>query len=524
MIIPIRFFHLTKRLYAFLRKALVRDYFLYVKHIFYIKLPRETKKTQKSNKNKSLIDLKYYDIFIISKFLSPYEILQFSLVNKYISNSLFQKDLPWKYQLKNYYIPKMTINNLYMFSKSINSTYDNDVNFDFEINRILSIDDKHTLITTILQYLYVKNDEYLENYLVLNEYKPVIYKDICYKASIFINRTNNNQFGYLYITISETINMILSIPHLILLPIKLLSFIIILFSNKIYSLMIKYRNYLHDNYSDYIYDNTLFPLKDYFNNRILLFSSNQIFIYDFYSIQLHGLEDIVYLTIYLIIFIFFIVHNFIMFIFKLLCLVDIRRNKQYRTYDNRIKSLSLHSKAIQNIYSYFYCLLVIIFSLSPTLYFHYESIKYIYSSIGIYSYIKTKSLIWLLRTLLGKYFFNIILFKIIIKINKGLIFLFQNEDIIIFDLAYKLLMIEKNVFSFNFLKILKILFPQISLLGFIMNNSNINRNSVYINLYVLFVCIIFPVCILYFLYSMYEINLIYVILYVFMNFYYLYFI
>jgi hypothetical protein len=409
-------------------------------------------KTQQFEKNK-LETVSRVDLCCICEFLSPFDIQK--LYQSRSLNNKLNSNLIWKNMFENYYIRKQKINTIYP-----------------------------------------------ENF--------ADYKTACHEASKLAQKKTlteeerDKQLGIYYVVLEETVESLLKLPHLMLMPVKLVSYAIKFIRDnytKVYQKFLE--SNFHENY-----------LRDFF----LTFTPiqiNQLFLESqslFFDIQIYGLVSLFELIMH---FIFGLINAVVIpyvFLIKIICLEPIRINAIAR-FDVPWR------RPYQNFISVIFLALHVSFMLLPFLYFHSEGLinvfaKHIISSpfdpLSYFYFIEEAFNIWYYKGFFGRIFYlfgpyclNVIFYGINLLIVRIFVYIFRNTEVSIYDNIYYIFAptgLLEDILRRYRLIINYGLFPHIQLLSKICRISDNILIRIFVNIFCA-VFIFYPYYLIYRLWS-----------------------
>lgn len=450
IILVLRAYKIVKRLSRFAMKSLLSLWSDYkkIKSYFY---------KSDGNKHKaSLLKLKKAEITCISEFLSPASLTELSMVNRAVYNKMMSNYI-WELQYKNY------------FSKKVNGD--------------------------LLKDLSEKSFSH--------------FKNLCFLISSKINADKTLSeadrdlaIGYFSVVIEETIDSILKFPHLVLIPIKILSIPTILLFYLVHKIFeafyvlafkIRLNRFLYLSLIELSLLYSAKPiLEDYTNYKEI-----------FYNFQIIAFNCLAKLILLIFVHVGVLLYSVLMIFIKLLCFTIPTVPESSAIQPNY--SLNFLTRIVQRIYSIAWALFIL---LSPLLYHNSSRISYmlelsrenmaIHFITGYYELdsailicyhllsnilvtVSEKSIWWFLCKLCGPYFSNIIWWIIMRLVSLFLCrVLWYNESVVFVRMAMWLLRVE-NYFTSSYY----IIFPHIQLLRY-------TKNSLLSNLIVL-VSLVYPI-------------------------------
>ena len=450
-ILLVRIFSISRRLSRFIKAALISDY-MTIKSFLH-------KKDNIKHKYKGLEKLKNYEITTVSVFLRPGEIILLSLVNKALFNKM-NSNLVWESQYENYFSKKVSREEI----EKINiNQFSHHKKLCFEVNKRI---DKRRILTEVDRDILI---------------------------------------GYFSVALEETIESLLKLPHLVLLPIKIISVALAMIyyfsfriSNVIYTISMRY-------FGDYIY-NRLLEIN--LNKEIPLYTNLSDW---FYNIQYKAALQFLHLLFLLIISLLTMIYSIFMITVKLLCLTSLKKpmNMNIRFRD---EELNLASKIIQVIYAFLYGTIMLLLSFYPIYYFSCDRIISFYQQAELKSsmdsvfylnpknndlnqlintsiefilllinYTREQSIFWFIRTICGKYFSNLISIFVIRGVHIVMLAIFFSEGIIFCRMGKKIFAFERYIFTTQFI------YPHLVFLKLFKTGS-----IILVNIYA-FLCLVVPI-------------------------------
>jgi hypothetical protein len=470
IILITRIFSVFRRVKRFAMAELKKDFYQ-IKKLFMKKSPVNTHEHISHN-------LGIGATISIFQFLDPLSLKNLSMVNKNFNNKSSTK-LIWKNLYENYYVPRLE----YQVEKSL------------EITQLLAI-------------------KSFENY-----------KEACKTASsllgkkILISENRRDELiGLYYVMVEESIESLLKLPHLLLIPVKILSFVIWKITANTYKLYNWFLNTrICKNY-----------LEDFFANLDALYSDLKeedetlnFLVYNIQKIGLINLGLLCFLLLACIISTFFSVYTIFV---KLISFRGIKLRALANIFDyqgklNNFYNSNRLSGKISLLYQYClglcFIILHVLLALSPIIYNHHKKLHYLveknssasfkisnshfwfYLIEDIFNLFWQKNLFGKVQIIFGKYFINIFAIIINLIFLKCIHSFLKNTDIIIYDIVNFIIdpsgllrVIFENVMA-NIGSLINILFPQIIILKIFYKAKLQNSElfSIILNIYILFIAL-----------------------------------
>lgn len=392
----LRIFSLMQRLYPFIRDHVISD-FMIVKAFIY-------KEKVKRKDLKGISTLRNYDIAVVSQFLTPKEITNFSLTNKKFYNKL-NSNLVWEYQFRYYYVQKLLdqsrnseisglcdtveensiqekIKSVYKANTSNNNKLTNNKKQYYKAENINQI----TSLSKQLDEIEIEDLSIHELFLVnlLKEIKVNSFdhhKELCKKLNNFIVRKiktisseeRDMLIGYFNVIIEETIESIVKIPHLILIPVKIICIPLLVLSELISFILKKIYLFMGNYLIEYFYvEKDLGKDEEFERLKSMNLKSY------FYNIQYVTFISIVISSFRVIHLSYIILSGIILILLKLVCFENPKNNNRLNNIYRTHQKINPFSKFIQSIYSFIYTICFWVLFIKIIIYFNNEEFNRVY--------------------------------------------------------------------------------------------------------------------------------------------------
>ena len=255
------------------------------------------------------------------------------------------------------YLPMTSVTNLASTCKSLQMKTKSNVLW----KQIYETNYKHLLYSTLPH----------EQFILFNPERYDNYKEACHQATLIIlekntlkaNEMRDKIIGFYRIVEEETLETLIRIPHLLLLPWKILGYIFFLISHFI----IKINNYLHE--SQFIQNYFEIPMRSI--NHILEESNEDD---DFYSIQTSCVTGVIILIAFTFKITMMIIVNTIVLFIKVISFTNLRvapLTFEQSSLSVKINIISKITLFLQLLYLPFIFLLNIAISMFPSIYYFY---------------------------------------------------------------------------------------------------------------------------------------------------------
>lgn len=265
ILLILRVVSLFRRLYPFIKRSLISNVMKLQSYF-----PHEKKQTQ------SLQKLRGNEMTSISKYLTPKEILYLGLTCKSLYNKM-NYNLVWEFQLNNFFIPRLnasgtTEKTIFVSKKKLSC----DRNMEKKLSGLIQGADEN-----FIGFDLTKNETFSHHKLLCEKLAEVL--SVNHQT---LSESDRDTFiGYFSVILEETVESIVKLPHLLLIPIKIFSCFLILLNQvviKLASFLSKFLEFFNNN----ICKLTISKFPD--DREVMEFDYNELKL-NFYDVQVAGL-------------------------------------------------------------------------------------------------------------------------------------------------------------------------------------------------------------------------------------------